>query len=182
MESDKVLNLALLREEMVWGSEGKSPHILSLALKMSGQFHAPIAFPLGKIPLCPFDTMVCGLHVLSAGFRGDKTVLLVILKPHLLPGLRSLSLVTILTELTRLVFVKILASCFLSVSNEMRLSRSVTSKTVHPFGMFSSVPSSTGVIVCCNWVIVCVAMLSLVCHNTESCRPQVNDIWVTGVL
>ena len=32
-------------------------------------------------------------------------MLLVASKPHLIPGLRSLSLVTILTELTRLVFV-----------------------------------------------------------------------------
>jgi len=31
-KSDKVLNLALLCDEMVWGSEGKSPRILSLAL------------------------------------------------------------------------------------------------------------------------------------------------------
>jgi hypothetical protein len=55
MKSDKMLNLALLREEMVWGSEGKSPRILSLALdedewsvSCTGRFSSE------KYPLMPF--------------------------------------------------------------------------------------------------------------------------------
>jgi len=56
-------------------------------MKMSGQFHAPVAFSLRKTPFCPVDTMVGGPHILSEGFRGDKTVLLLALKQHLLQGL-----------------------------------------------------------------------------------------------
>jgi hypothetical protein len=94
-----VLNQAP-RQGDLWESGDTAPRILNLSTRRSLVTSRPAALTLGKEPLVSLDTRLCGSYSRSGRCDEQKTL------PHpyweSVCGRPALSLVTILTELSRL--------------------------------------------------------------------------------